>query len=430
MSPRIPIRLLAVQSDERLSRLVREGHERAFDALVHRYRRPLLRYCRGLGLPAARAEDVVQLALLNAWLALSGGTEVRELRPWLYRIAHNTALNALRGASEHNVELREPVGVSASHAGEAELEQRIAVCDALADVAALPAMQRQAILLTAIEGKTHGEVAGLLGVKQDAVRGLLYRARSTLRGTAAALTPQPLLSWAASGAGGAGSAAERLSEVPAGGALGLTGAVLKGVAVALTAGAIVGGASVVRLHGNHPRSSRAPATATPGAGRESIAAQVSSAPASRVYLADAEGTHVSVAGGRAPRRYHGSAVGRSRTDTRAPRGADEAPAAGVGLEAGSDAVQAPASGPQKPAGQGGEHESGGGGAEDHAAGSSASSARSEEGFSGVSQSVAAPVGDGQATHPGDTRQERHRAPEAESEASAPAGQAPAGGSEH
>jgi RNA polymerase sigma factor (sigma-70 family) len=416
---------------------VREGHERAFDALVHRYRRPLLRYCGGLGLPPARAEDVVQLALLNAWLALSGGTEVRELRPWLYRIAHNTALNALRGASERNVELREPVGVSASHAGEAELEQRIAVCDALADVAALPAMQRQAILLTAIEGKTHGEAAGLLGVEQDAVRGLLYRARSTLRGTVAAVTPQPLLTWAASGAGGAGSAAERLSEVPAGGALGLTGAVLKGVAVALTAGAIVGGASVVRLHGSHARSSRAPATATPGAGRESIAAQASSAPASRVYLADAERTHVSVAGARAPRRDHGSAVGRSRTGTRTPRGADEAPAAGVGLGAGADAVQAPASGAQERgySGQDGAHERGGGGAEDHAAGDSASNGRSGEGFGGVAQPVAAPAGDGQAAPSGDTQQERRRAPEGESEGSAPvgaalAGQAPAGGSEH
>src|SRR4051794_23653518 len=43
MSPRIPIRLLAAQSDQRLAALVRDGHERAFEALVQRYRRPLLR---------------------------------------------------------------------------------------------------------------------------------------------------------------------------------------------------------------------------------------------------------------------------------------------------------------------------------------------------------------------------------------------------
>ena len=46
MSPRFSLRLLSGQSDERLLNLARAGHERAFEALVQRYRRPLLRFCR------------------------------------------------------------------------------------------------------------------------------------------------------------------------------------------------------------------------------------------------------------------------------------------------------------------------------------------------------------------------------------------------
>jgi RNA polymerase sigma factor (sigma-70 family) len=229
-------------------KLVREGHERAFDALVQRYRRPLLRYCRGIGLSDSRAEDVLQLALLNAWLALAGGAEVRDLRPWLYRIAHNGALNALRGPAERHVELSDAVPCTVGSLAEDELDRRIAMCDTLADVAALPPMQRQAILLTAVAGKTHDETAGALGINQDAVRGLLYRARTTLR-SAAAVTPQPLLGWAS---GGAGSTTERLCELSAGGgALSLTAALVKGAAVAVTAGALLGGAAVVRLHAAH-----------------------------------------------------------------------------------------------------------------------------------------------------------------------------------
>lgn len=59
MSPRISIRLLAAQSDQRLVALVKEGHERAFEALVQRYRRPLLRYCRrfAIGLGRRSASD-------------------------------------------------------------------------------------------------------------------------------------------------------------------------------------------------------------------------------------------------------------------------------------------------------------------------------------------------------------------------------------
>src|SRR6476661_4764387 len=97
VSPRISVRLLQAQSDRRLLELVGRGHERAFEALVLRYRPPLLAYCRRMGLAEARADDVVQQALLKAWLALREGTVVRDARPWLFRIAHNTAVNAARG---------------------------------------------------------------------------------------------------------------------------------------------------------------------------------------------------------------------------------------------------------------------------------------------------------------------------------------------
>src|ERR687895_1731966 len=87
--------LLRTQSDARLVTLASAGHDRAFEAIVERYRRPLLRACRRI-LPEARAEDALQLALVSAWTALRRGDEVHELRPWLYRIVRNTALNQLR----------------------------------------------------------------------------------------------------------------------------------------------------------------------------------------------------------------------------------------------------------------------------------------------------------------------------------------------
>src|SRR5437763_16629847 len=99
MSPSVTVRLLATQSDGRLVDLARQGHERAFEALVLRYRRPLLGYCRRVLLPEARAEDALQQALLQAWLALQRGDEVRDARAWLYRLVRHTALNAMRSSS-------------------------------------------------------------------------------------------------------------------------------------------------------------------------------------------------------------------------------------------------------------------------------------------------------------------------------------------
>ena len=98
--------LLRTQSDERLVPLAAAGHERAFEAIVERYRGALLRAARRY-LPEARAEDALQQAYIAAWSALQRGDEVRDLRAWLYRIVHNTALNQLRVSGYDYAELEE-----------------------------------------------------------------------------------------------------------------------------------------------------------------------------------------------------------------------------------------------------------------------------------------------------------------------------------
>jgi RNA polymerase sigma factor (sigma-70 family) len=184
MSARISASLLAGQSDLRLLTLARQGHEGAFEALVQRYRAQLLAYCRRIGLSQWRAEEVLQQALLHVWLALRNGTEVRDPKPWLYRIVHNRAVNAMRRAPEDHARLTKAIHDRA--VGDASRDWPLAMREALDEVVALPQMQRDAVLLTVIEGQSHREVAGTLGISDDAVRGLLYRARATLRGAAGA----------------------------------------------------------------------------------------------------------------------------------------------------------------------------------------------------------------------------------------------------
>ena len=167
---------LRTQSDDRLVALAQAGHERAFEAIVDRYRRPLLRHCRRF-LPEARAEDALQQALVSAWSALARGDEVRDLRPWLYRIVHNTALNALRSNGFDYDELHDLL--TASEAGSpSEIAERSAlVRQTLAGMAALPDRQREALLQIAVEGRSQDEVAAGLGLTEGAVRQLVHRAR-------------------------------------------------------------------------------------------------------------------------------------------------------------------------------------------------------------------------------------------------------------
>ena len=253
MSPFISVRLLKTQSDERLLAAAREGHERAFETLVQRYRRPLLRYCRRLLLPEQRAEDALQQALLQAWLALQRGSEVRDAKAWLYRVVHHSAIDSLRISGYDHEQLSE--SLCGAGAPQSDLERRTAVRQALAGLAALPELQREAILRTAIQGHSHERVAAELGLSDGAVRGLVYRARATLRAAATALTPPPVFVWAASAGQRGAPLAQRFSEFgPAAGATGATGTLLKGGAVVLTAGALVAGAVTVPHHPANHRS--------------------------------------------------------------------------------------------------------------------------------------------------------------------------------
>src|SRR6201991_895828 len=209
--------LLRTQSDERLVLLARAGHERAFEAIVERYRGALLRAARRY-LPEARAEDALQQAFISAWSALQRGDEVRDLRAWLYRIVHNTALNQLRVSGYDYAELED--SLRGTDAPQEELERRAIVRETLTGLAALPERQREALLQIAIEGRSQDEVARELGVSEGAVRQLVHRARLTLRAAATAVVPMPLAEWAAAASASSAAStpmAERIAELLGGG---------------------------------------------------------------------------------------------------------------------------------------------------------------------------------------------------------------------
>src|SRR5437868_10026792 len=157
MSPlALSLRFLQTQPDDRLVALARDGHERAFEALVRRYRAPLLAYCGRVAPRGTSPEDILQQALLQAWKALAAGSDVREARAWLYRIVHNVAISTLRAAGE----LPEERYPAAGSVGVDQLvEQRLAAMEALAGLAALPEPQRQVMLSTALDGRSHEEIA-------------------------------------------------------------------------------------------------------------------------------------------------------------------------------------------------------------------------------------------------------------------------------
>lgn len=156
----------------------------AFVALAGELRPDLHRYCARLTGSVIDGEDVVQDTLERAFAALQELEEPPALRPWLFRIAHNRALDLLRGRPMRTAE---PIEAAAdlADAGNPDavevLMRREAVNTAVSRFAALPTLQRSVVILKDVLGESLSEIAALLDLTVDAVKGHLARGRARLR---------------------------------------------------------------------------------------------------------------------------------------------------------------------------------------------------------------------------------------------------------
>jgi RNA polymerase sigma-70 factor (ECF subfamily) len=193
-----------VLSEHALSR-ARAGDEDAFRELIDPYRRELQLHCYRILGSLQDAEDQVQETLLAAWRGLRQFEGRASLRAWLYRIATNRCLNALRGRKRRPEEVRpvvevpeptrrgDPIwlepypdalleAITDTFPGvEARYELRESI--ALAFVAALqhlPPHQRAVLVLRDVLGFRTAEVADMLDGSEGSVKAALQRARATL----------------------------------------------------------------------------------------------------------------------------------------------------------------------------------------------------------------------------------------------------------
>jgi RNA polymerase sigma factor (sigma-70 family) len=155
-----------------------------FLALTGDLRPELHRYCARLMGSVIDGEDVVQDAFARALVALEEIDEMPQIRSWLFRIAHNRALDLLRS---RKLRMAEPIEAAHSVADEANLDpmevlmRQEAVETAVSRFAELPLVQRSVIILKDVLDEPLKDIAELLDLTVDAVKAHLARGRARLR---------------------------------------------------------------------------------------------------------------------------------------------------------------------------------------------------------------------------------------------------------
>ncbi len=153
-------------------------------ALADALRPELHRYCARLMGSVIDGEDVVQDTFTRAFAALDELEEDAPMRAWLFRIAHNRALDLLRGRA---VRMTEPIDAAAKVVDQTSpdpvemLMRQEAVRTAVSRFAELPTLQRSVVILKDVLDEQLSEIAALLDLTVDAVKGHLARGRARLR---------------------------------------------------------------------------------------------------------------------------------------------------------------------------------------------------------------------------------------------------------
>jgi RNA polymerase sigma-70 factor (ECF subfamily) len=177
--------------DQALVERVQKGDKAAFELLVAKYHRKIIRLVSRLVRDAAEVEDVTQEAFIKAYRALPQFRGESAFYTWLYRIAVNTAKNHLATQGR-----RAPTSTEAN----AEEAETFAEADQLRDIntpesmlmskqiaqtvnlamEALPDELRTAITLREIEGLSYEEIAEAMGCPIGTVRSRIFRAREAI----------------------------------------------------------------------------------------------------------------------------------------------------------------------------------------------------------------------------------------------------------
>lgn len=184
----------SVGDDADLVARARAGDSAAYERLFERYHAPILNYLHRMVGDRALAEDLAQDSFIKAYRALPDSREDLAFKPWLYRIATNTAISNLR---RQKIVRWVPFANGFDHASPESVDKTVTnKYDVEQALSLVPKHYAAVLLLRHYQGLSIMETAEALGITESAAKLRLFRARKAF---AAVYESDPALDTAGSG---------------------------------------------------------------------------------------------------------------------------------------------------------------------------------------------------------------------------------------
>ncbi len=172
--------------DQSLIDLALAGDNRAFEALVRRYQKPIYNLLFQMVRSHDAAADLTQESFLKVYKSLSSFRKGAKFKPWLYRIATNTCLNYLRDTKKETsldgLLEEEPHQEPASSMNvEEEVELKISHQQLFVALEKLPVRHRTIFVLRYQHDLSYDDISGATSEPVSTIKSLLFRIREKLR---------------------------------------------------------------------------------------------------------------------------------------------------------------------------------------------------------------------------------------------------------
>lgn len=172
------------KTDEELVELVRTKNSEVYSELVERYQNKLFRYVRYLIKDRHKAEDVVQDSFIKAYVNLRGFNTKKKFSSWIYRIAHNEAINTVKKYKKE-VYLTEKGWFKVQPKSSQDLEKELSSKETAKLVREyldkLPFRYKEPLTLYYLEEKSYKEISDILRLSIGGVSARISRAKTMLK---------------------------------------------------------------------------------------------------------------------------------------------------------------------------------------------------------------------------------------------------------